>query len=205
MLGDSMVRNVDKIKGTDIWCSPGIDIEGCTKMLNSQYLQSHLSLQNRQLIIIAIGTNSISDIKNNSSQREAVVADMINLIAKIRTYTQAPIAISGILPRIIDFKKTNTLIRYTNDKLRNIINDTDNVSFWPTYKPFWNGHFINSDLFRMVGKNRYGKRYADGIHPNEAGAKALRQYFRQRIACKVERAKRPRWGKKVLLKWRNFI
>ena len=55
---------------------------------NNPYLQTHLSLQHRELIITAIGTNSISDMKHNS-HRDNVVTEMTNLITEMKAYTNA--------------------------------------------------------------------------------------------------------------------
>ena len=130
------------------------------------------------MIIIALGTNAISDIihiSNSNSQKDKIVQDMTNLISKLKTITHAHIIISVVLPRIKDHQKSDTIVRYANDTFRAIASTTENISFWPSYKPFWSGHYINSELFRMTGRNRKGRIYADGVHLNDQGVKKLRQ------------------------------
>lgn len=205
MLGDSLLKHLNKIKGVDIWSSPGINIRNTIKLLENPYVRQKMCLSERDTVILAVGTNTIADYKKEGEIQDKPAEEMMELVHLIKQYTDAHIIVSAILPRIVDFRLTNHQIKHTNNTLRNILKKTDNTSFWVTYKPFWNGHYIKSDLFIMTNTNRHGKLYADGVHLNMGGIKILRQYIRQRVGQTHSREIRQRWGITVLIKWRHFV
>ena len=135
----------------------GITIARLTYMIQSK--QIDVSAEN---VIVHVGTNDI-----NSMDTGSIMSSFSNLISVIRDVSRAKIVISGILPRPVDWLRTNDNVKSVNKGLVGFCKKRK-VRFVHTYKIVLHFGMPRRDLFAV--KDR-------GLHLNLEGQRLLKAFF----------------------------
>jgi len=157
ILSDSIAKYVSEIRDASVVSFSGINIVRLTKEI--QWGQIDINAKN---VIIHVGTNDI-----NSSDVGAIMSSFNNLISVIRQSSKANIVISGILPRPVDWDRSNDKVKAINKLLVGLCKDRK-IRFVHTYKVFLHEGKPKRELFAV----RDG-----GLHLNLEGSRLLEKFF----------------------------
>lgn len=166
IISDSIAKYVSGIEGCVVQAFRGDTISKLTRRI-----QSHqAALKPYDYVILHVGTN---DIANRASFRE-IISDFGNLIAVCKNENPSiEIIISAIIPRPIDHKISDPVIREVNSYLNKKMSKTMNFRFICTYRPFTYCGKIRIELYAKLD---------GGLHLNNAGTNRLKQFFVQVIS-----------------------
>ncbi|KAG9261396.1 hypothetical protein AMEX_G24925 [Astyanax mexicanus] len=161
-LTDSMCRGIDQhFTNAYCWVHPG------TTLVRSahQHLHHLKRISGDTLVIIHIGTNDVASGVSADTilQRMADMVDRISSFFKDKLY----FAVSAVLPRFVDDKKTKHTVKRCNILLERWCGERENMVFLQTWKAFVFRRDIRAGLFS-----------ADGLHLNRQGKLRLFDYFK---------------------------
>ncbi|XP_048064378.1 uncharacterized protein LOC125278974 [Megalobrama amblycephala] len=162
-LTDSMCRNMkDYLPTAKCWVHPG------TTLVRSaiQHIKHFQTVHRDALVILHIGTNDIA----SGAPASVVVQRMKTLIATI-SMTNPHIlyfGISAILPRPTDNSTTKNTVKEFNYLIRHWTEQTTNIIFLNTTKPFLKNGKILHHLYKH-----------DGLHLTPEGKHRLFAYFQR--------------------------
>ncbi len=169
LTGDSILRFMTEVKGTDLWCYPGKDIDYIRRQLKNN---SHI-LHKFSLIVIHIGTNNIH--KNSTSH---IKQDFCALLAAIREICNADVAFSCILPRPRDDKRTANKIQEINKWLQN----------WSEAN-----QCLCLRSYNFARKHVDVVYRRDGLHLNDEGIRRFTDFLNHQLAPSVLKARLAAW------------
>lgn len=139
--------------------------------MSNRLLTGEISLHEFDYVIFHVGTNDIA----RNSNFDNIISDYGNLIGICRKMKpKINIVLSAILPRPVDYNKTDPLIRRVNSYICKTMTKTMHIRFFRTYRPFMYMGNVKRELF--------AKRDG-GLHLNTEGTNRLRFYFLRSIAA----------------------
>lgn len=161
IISDSIAKYISGIDGCVTQPFRGDTIAKLTNRL--QYHEA--DLESFDYVIFHVGTN---DIGNRASAKH-IISDYGNLIGVCRKVKPSiNIVVSAILPRPIDHKITDPVIREVNSYLNKFMSKDMNFKFVCSYKPFTHGGKVKTELF--------AKRDG-GLHLNSEGSNRLKHFL----------------------------
>lgn len=161
IVGDSIIKDLNHIDGVTLKAFPGATI-GKLAVLFSK---GHISLEEYDYIIIHVGTNNVG----NRNSVDHIKSDYGNLVATVRKLKpHIRIVISSILPRPVDHKITDPVIRDINKYLNSVMSKDLNFKFICSYKAVCKFGSYSRYLFA---------KHDNGLHLNIEGSNRLRFFF----------------------------
>ena len=162
MLADSIANSLDPLPGVERYIIRG----GRIRDFLTRIEDNSINLVGRDAILLHMGTNNIG----TDNEASWVLNDMGNMVRIIRSKNPGiQIVISGILPRLVDQRRTEATIKECNKLLAIASRDTDVV-------------FLRSFNNYCDGKEPRGVKEwlfaTDGLHLSRSGIKTLHQLFR---------------------------
>ncbi|XP_052446386.1 uncharacterized protein LOC127987962 [Carassius gibelio] len=160
-LTDSICRDIkDYMPKAQCWVHPG------TTLIRSamQHIYHFKTVHSNSIVILHIGTNDIA----SGAPASVVIQRMKTLITRI-SLTNPHIlyyGISAILPRPTDNSTTKNTVKEFNSLLRYWTEQTTNIIFLNTTKPFLKSGKIIHHLYKQ-----------DGLHLTTQGKQRLFAYF----------------------------
>jgi lysophospholipase L1-like esterase len=152
-----MAKYVDNIHGTKVCAFPGINILRLTNKFAKQYVDT-----NSKYVILHVGTNDIT----SSLSVDEILSHYNDLVSTIRDNCACQILISSILPRPIDFEKSDSKVKALNKGLIRLCTSRK-IQFLRTFKPFLHKGSPRRELFTV----------RDGLHLNFEGVRKLREFL----------------------------
>lgn len=194
-LADSLHRGLKPMWDCDILFSPGANMGDWERLSRNKEIQHFMKLRDRRLVVIAVGTNDIgnavrdhyripnskTDITDTNNRDRIIYQKLVQTLDKLimtlkELNNNVDIVFSGLIPRCVDYKISQPMIRQANYILRD---GFKTHGFWPTYKPFWTGQQVNTDYYQL--ENIYTGK-PDMLHCNWKGLQRMRQYYSQRTS-----------------------
>lgn len=172
LVGDSLLRFIDKTKGLDVIAMPGGTIEQAINLFQNKKIPLN-NIKEYSFIIIHFGTNNIA----NGHTKEHIINKLTELNQTIRRYTSVTIYTSTILPRLKDFEHTNPIIKDINITLYK--EQTANHKVLQTFRPFITH---NATLHEHFFCTHYRDGKEDGVHLTERGDNEFRREIQQTLA-----------------------
>lgn len=159
MISDSIAKYVDGVDGMTVKSYRGATISQIETFIK----QDPLNLPSYDCIIVHAGTNDI----NYKSVNQIMQAYKFLFRACTDMAPQVPIAVSSILPRLLDYESSKDICKQINCNLE-VYCKNHNIQFIRSYKRFLHQGRPKAELYAV----RDG-----GLHLNFEGTKQLRQCF----------------------------
>lgn len=161
IISDSIAKHISGLDGVVVQAFPGDTIAKTASRIHS----GEAKLHSFDFVIFHTGTNDIA----NRAPYDNIISDFGNLIGICRNIKPSiQIIISSILPRPVDHKITDPVIRRVNAYLQRNMSKSMRFKFICSYKPFMYAGSVRRELF--------AKRDG-GLHLNTEGTNVLRRFF----------------------------
>jgi len=188
IISDSIMKNLNPISGVEILSIPGLSASTLMFNLMQHTFISWLKLQERQAVIVHVGTNDLF-FGDLTAVKFWIIHSLYILISA------GPFVVySSILPRVRDYLISDHLRRTVNDSVCNYFKDQNMyVPVWRTYRDF-----LHSDSPKNHLYNHFYERSGaeDNIHLNLHGQTVLRNFLCRKVAILVcqRNINRPNYG-----------
>jgi lysophospholipase L1-like esterase len=161
ILTDSIGKYVSQIPNTVVRPYPGITIDRMVRTIS----QCPDLISGYKKILLHVGTNNV-----NGMSVDQILDNYVCLVNKVKSINyDANIIVSAIIPRPVDFDRTDDKVKAINKRLQALCKQLG-VQFATTFRPFLKGG--------TPVRNWYAIRDG-GLHLNLDGARKLCQFFTQ--------------------------
>jgi hypothetical protein len=155
LIGDSIVKFINHVKYMRVMAFPG----ATAKTILGKYARGEIDSRFHEIVILAIGTNDVTDVTRSVSE---VVAQIMELIDIIRAGN--PWAMLVFSAMLIRPKDIGTIVeqrrKLANKRIEWACKDRG-VQFMRSWKSLMNGSFLKDRVYARDGLhlNRFGARY----------------------------------------------
>ena len=162
LLADSIAKDIEPLPGVERYIIRG----GRIGDFLTRLMDNSINLTGRDAILLHMGTNNVA----RDDSVTCVMTEMGNMVRIIRCKNPGiQVVISGILPRLVDQKTTETRVKEIN-KLLAIASRETNVVFMRSFNSYCDGKEPNGVKEWLFAQ--------DGLHLSSSGTKTLHQMFR---------------------------
>ena len=168
VLTDSLLKDCEEPRDADVVVYRGATLKTLTKEVRSR----KIDLSGTQLCIIHIGTNDV-----DNGDFDVIVPRYHELVSQIVRHNYIiKLVITSILPRPVDFEKTQWIIQQVNADLKRLCYFKSNLHFNHMHKSYMIGGRPNQLLYA-----------SDGLHLSYKGHIKATQILKNLVACWIQR------------------